>query len=234
MRVTLLSACLAGTIAFAQAPVQTPPARDVHAADGHSSIDGVVTATVDGRQSPLRRARVMVTSDIASQTTDTDTSGHFHVDQLPAGSYRIAINKFGFVPVGGLAPLPLRDGQSATVALTMQRGAAVEGQLLNSDGEPAVGLNVSAVRLGYGPYGKRPISTQQTTTDDLGRYRLHTLPPGEYLPAGGAGSRARVDRARADGPRAEADVDVPTPAARVLERRASTPRASCRSASART
>jgi hypothetical protein len=180
MRVTWLSACLAGTIAFAQTPVQTPPARDAHAVVGHSSIDGVVTATIDGRQSPLRRARVMVTSDIASQTTDTDTSGRFHVDQLPAGSYRISISKFGFVPAGGLAPLPLREGQGATVALMMQRGAAVEGQLLTSDGEPAVGLNVSAVRLGYGPYGKRPIAAQQTTTDDLGRYRIHTLPPGEY------------------------------------------------------
>ncbi len=180
MRLTVLSACLAGTIAFAQAPVQTPPTRDARAVVGRSSIDGVVTATIDGRQSPLRRARVMVTSDIASQTTDTDTSGRFHVAQLPAGSYRVSIEKFGFVPVASSGLLPLADGQNATVSLTMQRGGAIEGRLLKDDGEPAMGLNISAVRLGYGPYGKRPIATQQTTTDDLGRYRLHTLPPGEY------------------------------------------------------
>jgi hypothetical protein len=62
----------------------------------------------------------------------------------------------------------------------MQRGAAIDGRLTNADGEPAMGLNVSAVRLGYGPYGKKAIALRQTTTDDLGRFRLHTLLPGEY------------------------------------------------------
>jgi len=36
------------------------------------------------------------------------------------------------------------------------------------------------VRIQYGPYGRRPSPVRQATTDDLGRFRIHTLPAGDY------------------------------------------------------
>jgi hypothetical protein len=182
MRQLLLGVSLAASVAAGQAQgPQGPPAREIHQAVGHSTIDGVVNAVADGRSQPLRRARVVAATGAASYSTDTDTSGRFHLDQLPAGAYRITVSKFGFVPAGGVAPtVVLPDGQSVTTTVTMERGAVIEGQLTRTEGGPAIGLNVSAVRVGFGPYGKRPVSIQDTTTDDLGHYRLHSLVPGEY------------------------------------------------------
>ena len=182
MRQLLLGVWLAAGLAAGPASAQqAPPSREIHQPVGHSAIDGVVNLSADGRLQPLRRARVIAASGTASFSTDTDTSGRFHVEQLPAGSYRITVNKFGFVPVNGIIPpVAVAESQTATSTIVMVRGAAIEGDLKRDDGSPAIGLNVSAVRLGYGPYGKRPVSIQDTTTDDLGHYRLHTLLPGEY------------------------------------------------------
>ncbi len=51
---------------------------------------------------------------------------------------------------------------------------------MDETGEPVPNVDVSASRLGYGPTGRRRIVVQQTTTDDLGRFRLHSLPAGDY------------------------------------------------------
>lgn len=182
MRQLLLVLWLAAGVAAGQAPAQAPPQRQVHQAAGRSAIDGVVNVSADGRLQPLRRARVVAAAGAASFSTDTDTNGRFHVDQLPAGAYQITVNKFGFVPANGLTPtVTVGDGQTATATVMMEHGAAIEGQLTRDDGGPAIGLNVSAVRVGFGPYGRRPVSIQDTTTDDLGHYRLHTLLPGDYV-----------------------------------------------------
>jgi hypothetical protein len=168
--------------AFVQAQaVPPPPTREVHAtAPGTATLAGTVVVTVDGRQSVVRRARVVVTANGTADTTDTDTSGRFQLDHLQAGSYRVVVNKFGFVPAGRPTIVDLKENDHATTTVLTVRGAAIEGRLTTADGEPAIGLTVSAGRLGYGPYGRFVVATQQTTTDDLGRYRVHTLPPGEY------------------------------------------------------
>jgi len=102
MQVTLgLFAGLVLSAALAQAQAVPPPAsRDAHASKppGTATLDGAVILTADGRQLPVRRARVVITASDRSQTTDTDTNGRFHLDHLPAGSYHLVVNKFGFVP----------------------------------------------------------------------------------------------------------------------------------------
>jgi hypothetical protein len=183
MRITpaLFAGLVLGAALVQAQAVPSPPIRDVHATEvGTATLDGTVVLTADGRQSFVRRARVLVTTNDSSRTTDTDTNGRFHLDHLPAGSYRVVVNKFGFVPAGRPTIVDLKDNDHATTTVHMARGAAIEGRLTTDDGEPAIGLTVSAGRLGYGPYGRFVVATQQTTTDDLGRYRVHTLPPGEY------------------------------------------------------
>ena len=152
--------------------------REVHA--GTASLDGMVTITLDGRTVPVRRARVTVASASDSQSTDTDTAGRFHLDHLASGLSTVAVNKFGFVPAGRVPTVVLTDNGHSTTTVAMQRGGAIEGRLATEDGEPGIGLTVTAGRLGYGPNGRFIAAVQQTTTDDLGRYRLHTLPVGEY------------------------------------------------------
>jgi hypothetical protein len=123
---------------------------------------------------------ILQSATLSPHTTDTDTQGRFHFDHLVAGVYQIVVDKAGFVPIGRMPPVELKDGQTTTANVTMQRGGVIAGRILAGDGEAAIGITVSAVRLGFGPYGKKAVAVRQTTTDDLGRYRIHTLQPGEY------------------------------------------------------
>lgn len=168
-------ALLLGGVAVAQERAPVPPRP------GTASIIGVAQVLSGGQPTPVRRARVFIRENGGAVfTTDTDTQGRFRVDQLLPGSYRVEIDKPGFVPISRVPALELLEAQQARVTVSMQRGAAIEGRITMQDGEPAAGLNVSAVRLGFGPYGKKPVSVRQVVSDDLGRFRIHTLTPGDY------------------------------------------------------
>src|SRR5262249_54577664 len=82
----------------------------------------------------------------------------------------------------GVEPLAITLGDTPVVNMTvaMQRAAAIEGQLLGEQGEPVANVVVSAVRLAVGPDGRQPGSRRQAISDDRGRYRVHTLPSGDY------------------------------------------------------
>jgi hypothetical protein len=165
----------------------TTPATPAPA--GTATITGRVVIMIDRQWSPVRRARVTLQSDTAATfTTDTDTDGRYRFDHLVAGTYRIVVDKPGFVPVlqGGRRafdpppPFDLKAGQSLTADIQMQRGAALQGRVVTDTGDPAANIVVSAVRLVYGPYGKRPSAIRTAVTDDQGRFRVHTLPAGDY------------------------------------------------------
>jgi len=166
------------------ATAQTPAANATLSVTGHAVLN-------DGTPPPpVRRARVTLMTDSLApvQVTDTDTDGAFRFDRLPAGNFRILVEKPGFVLAerapgrATVRPIAFALGAEAPVDVTivMQRAAALEGQLLGDRGEPAANVVVSAVRILYGPYGRHPVVVRQATTDDLGRFRVHTLPSGDY------------------------------------------------------
>src|SRR5262245_49067176 len=181
MRPRLATLAVVSLLLQTAAP-QAPRDQQPTPAVGTASLSGFVGISQNGQASPLRRARVLVTTTSGSrETVDTDTNGRFRVDHLAAGTYQVVVDKPGWVPVGRVTAVESKDGQAATATVMMQRGGAIEGLLQTQDGEPAIGVTVSAVRLGYGPYGKKPVAIRQTTTDDLGRFRLHTLTAGDYF-----------------------------------------------------
>jgi len=177
-----LSALVVAVLAVAPVLSQRDTSRDKASAPvGTASLAGTAQIMVNGQPSPVRRARVIVReAGGLVHTTDTDTLGQFRVDQLAGGSYRVIVDKPGFAPIGRDPLIEVPPGQAVKATILMQRAAAIEGRLMMPGGEPAMGLTVSAVRLGYGPYGRNVVAARQTTTDDLGRFRLHTLMPGEY------------------------------------------------------
>jgi hypothetical protein len=182
---------VAGRAADQGVPPQNPP-RDLarSAATGTASISGRLVVLGAAPAIPIRRARVSLTGDTLTtpRVTDTDTDGRYRFDALPAGSYRLTAEKPGYVtleygarrPFSRPGPIALKDGQAMSATFGLPRGAAVEGRLTNDAGEPAANMIVSAVRLGYGPEGRRPVHVRQARTDDLGRFRVHSLPPGDY------------------------------------------------------
>jgi hypothetical protein len=161
---TLLCAVVTAVLSLWQAPAGQPvPSR---------SLSGrVVTAGPAGEQ-PVRRARVTLTGTalVTPRVTDTDTRGAYRFDRLPPGSLRIAIQKVGFVKLDADA--------TPDASQTLRRGGAIAGVVADAAGDPI--WNVVVTGMQPAPGSAKPRTVVQTRTDDLGRYRLHSLSEGDY------------------------------------------------------
>jgi protocatechuate 3,4-dioxygenase beta subunit len=189
-----LISVLGGAVALLMATGSVDRALSVRdqtpVAAGSTSLTGRVTVAGPGQPTPVRRARVTAQAENSGAifTTDTDTTGEFRFGELPPGAYRVRAEKAGFVPAeppgrafARPAAIDVKSGRPSRLDIAMQRASAVEGRLLNDNGEPLANIFVTAARLTFTQYGRRPTQVRQVRTDDLGRFRLHTLPPGEYI-----------------------------------------------------
>jgi len=173
------------TLGAAQQPRDQPAAVSA----GTGTLTGRVTVATE-RELPVRRARVILESASLPQPQvgDTDADGRFRFERLPAGAYRLRAEKPGFVTMSFGArhardrgqPVDIVPGRTSTANITLPRGSALEGRIVNAEGDPVQNLVVSAVRLTFGPYGRQPFTIRDARTDDLGRYRIHSLPAGDY------------------------------------------------------
>jgi hypothetical protein len=191
------------------------PARDAPSPAGRptgtAAIAGRITILDTQPAAPVRRAKITLSSPVlpSPEVTDTDTEGRYRFDGLPAGDYRITAEKPGFVTLehGTRRPferppaLKLDAGARLTADLALPRGAAIEGRLTNEDGEPLHNVIVSAVRFIVTPGGRRPSTVRDARSDDLGRYRIHSLPPGDYHVSAAADPLAAITQMSAPGAR---------------------------------
>ena len=152
-----------------------------------SSIAGTVVQE-PGSQ-PLKKVLVKVVAEDQKQggnyTASTDADGHFRVENVTPGRYRIFIERTGFVGVNG------RGLKSDTNVFTVQAGQSVEdllfrmlptavisGRITDEDGDPMSGVRVLALRKVPGKATREGAGTE--ATNDLGEYRLAGLFPGQY------------------------------------------------------
>jgi hypothetical protein len=195
MRAVLFGLVLAQVVA---AQPQAPP-RDLRLKPGTGVISGIVTAADTGL--PLQRASVVLLPAGAGiqgapeNTVTTDADGRFTFQHLPAGTYRVRATPGAFRgqylmsayrgrrPTDVGEPLALADGQRIENAnIALPRGGAIGGRVVDEFGEPiarmsvypalALPVNAGFHRTGVGD-----------TTDDLGRFRIYGLEPGEYIVA---------------------------------------------------
>jgi protocatechuate 3,4-dioxygenase beta subunit len=164
----ILTGVVAAALSFSQAPQpgQGPPGAG-------TSLTGRVVTGTGPEARPVRRARVtlLARGGTGPRITDTDTKGAYRFDRVPAGDYKVTVEKPGFVKL---------DADAAPHAtLTMERGGAIEGVVTDAAGDPV--LNVVVAALQPQPDGAKPKLVAQTRTDDLGRYRLHSLAAGDYV-----------------------------------------------------
>jgi hypothetical protein len=182
--VLLLAVTLASPLATQQKP--DPPA---------GVITGVVVDGTTGEAIP--EAVVFLSASpagpIGSQTRQlTDDRGRFAFVQLPGdASYTISATKFGYLdggygrdamPTDPLRTIPLKASEwIPNIKVAIWKPGAISGVVRDETGEPVVGVVVRALKRvriqGRDDFVAGPV----TRTDDRGRYRIHTLPPGKYV-----------------------------------------------------
>lgn len=157
---------LGGIVAAALAVSQAPQAGGV-------SLTGRVMTGTGQEARPVRRARVMLLGRglTGPRMTETDTTGAYRFDRLPAGDFKVTVQKPGFVKLDADA--------SPGATLQMDRAGAIEGVVTDASGDPV--FNVAVGALQPQPDGAKPKLMTQTRTDDLGHYRLHSLAAGDYF-----------------------------------------------------
>jgi protocatechuate 3,4-dioxygenase beta subunit len=202
--------------------------RSVAPLAGTASVSGRVIEA-GGSAQPVRRARV--TMRAADSRTEyavmTDDEGRFVLASLPPGRYSLVATKPAFLPsfygskragAGPGTPLALTGGRSTDeLTLPLTRGAVISGRVTDDNGEPYPGATVRVLPYSAGgsaraglerAIGGGIIGQGLIRTDDLGRYRVFGLAPGQYSvmasPLGQGGteirqlSRSDVDAVVAD------------------------------------
>jgi hypothetical protein len=161
----------------------------VPAVAGAAQIAGRVMSG-DASPMPVRRAIVSIAGDTleSPRAAISDDEGRFTFTSLPAGTYSISAKKASYLPAESGASRPgrpgsriaLAAGEKRTVMVTMFRGAAIAGALLNPNGAPVAGISVYALNVrALGQPG--PLLQDQAVTDDRGEFRIYGLTPGEYV-----------------------------------------------------
>jgi hypothetical protein len=114
----------------------------------------------------------------ATTLVTTDAEGRFAIGVPRTGSWSLRITKAGFAPV----EFPSTDWTGDSLSLRMPRGAAVGGRVTDRQGDPLPGLVVQVTPVCAPPCeaDTGPANARSTETDDLGEYRVGSLPAGTW------------------------------------------------------
>jgi protocatechuate 3,4-dioxygenase beta subunit len=120
----------------------------------------------------------------------SDAQGRYQLSGLQPDTYRIVARppdgRLEIPTEGAGAIVTLRDGErAASLDVTIPRGSAIAGTVVDEFGDPIEGITVQAwqARWKEGRHVIAPAAgAPARKTDDQGRYRLYGLAPGAYYP----------------------------------------------------
>jgi hypothetical protein len=179
----LLCGLLLGPFGLGQSRPDEPPDLGL--------IDGYLVRVGTGE--PLKGGQVVLRPERGRSPTFgavTDASGHFTLESIQPGNYRLYVERDGYVDqqYGQVSPsrpgtvLVLAPGQQVEdLVISLVPTGTIAGRVFDEDGEPVVHANVRALRYVYQDGEKILTEVQQIQTNDLGEYRLFWLDPGEYF-----------------------------------------------------
>jgi Carboxypeptidase regulatory-like domain len=167
-----------------------------------SSIKGTITAADTG--APIRGAEVRLSSRGSyNRLVSTDGDGLFTVTDLPAGQYRLTVSRTGFTslvfgqrrPLEAATPIDLSEGETFTANLSLTRGGAIHGRVIDEFGEPIAGTRVQVLRSRM-VQGRRRLQSMGPgdQTDDTGSFRVYGLPAGDYYVTASTGPADSIKR----------------------------------------
>src|ERR1700687_1481243 len=183
MRLAIVVFCcllLAG-VSAAQA---TPSARQIP-----STVSGQVVQEPGGM--PVKKVMVTLAPVQGDSAGDggqqqyavvTDPQGHFQIEGVQPGDYRVTLARDGFVAgnhrsrAESRTSLSVAAGQDITGLLfRMLPAGVIQGRIVDEDGDPVPRVNVFA----FSPAGS--VGPTNATTNDRGEYRISGLSSGEYF-----------------------------------------------------
>src|SRR5262245_54696189 len=188
----ILACVVAAPLVAAQEP--TPDGPRPIGPGGRGSISGVVTKRPSGE--PASGAVVKILHEpfggsplgAQAQSTTAGPDGSFVLNDVEAGTYWMAANLQGYLPVefgqrsptGVGTPFDVRPGQRVLARLALWPTSGISGRVVDADGDPAGRVQVLALRQVY-EAGKPAVTIAQTVmTNDRGEYRMFWLTPGSY------------------------------------------------------
>lgn len=138
----------------------------------------------------------------SSLSTVTGLDGRFALEKVPAGTYYIIVQLEGYrSALSGLSQrerlrpdsgilaavkskaqkIVVRNGETTSVRVRLDRGATVSGTVTYSDGSPVSGVVPELLRRGQdGRWEIAALFGLPNRTDDRGRFRFYGLPAGQY------------------------------------------------------
>jgi protocatechuate 3,4-dioxygenase beta subunit len=191
--IALLAICIVISPANCLAQPSVAPQLSGNENDQLCTIAGTVLSANTGE--PLKKAHVVLhrQSDGSNErplASTTDATGHFTIEKIPPGRYGLKVDRANYLatqygqdqPDQPGATLNLAPGQKITDLLfRLHRAAVIAGHILDEDGEPVLGVSVTALAHTV-VRGKIKFTYRANEqTNDLGEYRIYGLAPGRYL-----------------------------------------------------
>ncbi len=186
MKSAALALCIG---VFAVLALAQPPSKP----EDWATIEGTVVSAASGE--PVRKAQIALTPlDESKESFDTvsDRDGRFKLVQIDPGRYRLTATRNGFLSqefnpkstASGGTVLTVAAGQTLrNIDFRLVPAGAVTGRVTDEDGDALAGVRIQLLRSRYLDGKPQLTALAWTITDDLGRYRLHGLPPGRYYAA---------------------------------------------------
>jgi hypothetical protein len=138
------------------------------------TVDGTVVNSING--APIERAHIAITSTNDTLFADSDATGKWIVEHVPCGDATLAVSRPTFLRTQQAIVKAAHD-----VRLKLTPQAVFAGRVLDEQGEPLLGAQVSLMtsRVINGVHGTQASTSE--VTNDLGEYRFSGLAAGKYI-----------------------------------------------------
>jgi hypothetical protein len=168
------------------------PANTRNEPTGTAVVRGRVVAN-DGRVVPHADVELRPRGNLmGTKQTRADGDGRFEFAGIAAGVVFAMASKSGYSMLAESEQrIELGDGDvHERVDLKLARWGSLSGRLVDEYGDPLQGVSVSLLQVRYEAGRRRLVAagTSARTTDDLGRYRLYDIAPGQYVVSASVGS----------------------------------------------
>ncbi len=173
-------------------PAAPPGASQAQTSHERSSIEGQVVSATGGE--PLRNSTVILRGIGPRAGVEfiakTNLRGEFKIEGIDAGPYSLTAERAGFVKEAfteqlawvSNGRLTLKPGEHQSgVLFRLWAESVVTGKVVDTAGEPVVGVGVYLVQNAYIRGKRRLVAAARSSTNDLGEYRIFGAAPGSYF-----------------------------------------------------